>query len=174
MPCCYNLCGRCGVGLDFLPFCSLHSVIKRGVNKHLGSKGVLRNSSPHWSKYKPWDGARDSGRSLLVFLGHLWWSISHFSGCWDLTPDINNAKEGGFNLVYSFSPLWQEALVQQTGLHYGREEGQRLVGLGWGAAEGWGKTEHAYANWLSPFSSSILSALPIYGMAPHTLREDLP
>lgn len=49
-------------------------------------------------------------------------------------------------MVYSFSPLWQEALVQQTGLHYGREEGQRLVGLGWGAAEGWGKTEHAYAN----------------------------
>ena len=40
MPCCYNLCGRCGVGLDFLPFCSLHSVIKvgRGVSKHLGRR----------------------------------------------------------------------------------------------------------------------------------------
>lgn len=130
MPCCYNLCGRCGVGLDFLPFCSLHSVIKVGVcvNKHLGSKGVLRNSTPHWSKYKPWDGAWDSRRILLVFLGHLWWSISHFSDCWDLIPEINNAKEGGFNLAYSFSPLWQEALVEQTGLHYGREEGERLWG----------------------------------------------
>lgn len=53
----------------------------------------------------------------------------------------------------------------------GRRE---AVGLGWGGAEGWGRTENACANWLSPFSSSILSALPIYGMAPDTLREDLP
>lgn len=60
----------------------------------------------------------------------------------------------------------------QTGLHYGREEGERL--WGWAGAEGWGRTDNAYANWLSPFSSSILSALPIYGMVPDTLREDLP
>lgn len=46
--------------------------------------------------------------------------------------------------------------------------------VGWGGAEGWGRTDNACANWLSPFSSSILSALPVYGMAPDTLREDLP
>lgn len=60
-----------------------------------------------------------------------------FSGCWDLIPDINNAKEGGFNLAYSYSPLWQEALVEQR---------RKAVGLGWAGAEGWGRTENACAN----------------------------
>lgn len=44
-----------------------------------------------------------------------------------------------------------------------REEGSYGVG---GGAEGWGRTENAYANWLPPPCPSIPSALPVYGMAP--------
>lgn len=58
--------------------------------------------------------------------------------------------------------------MEQSGLHCGREGGEKL--WSWGRGRRVGKDRECLCQLASPPRSSLPSALPVYGMAPHMLR----